>query len=407
MTRGSYAACVVGGAGHVGAPLAIVLATRGLRTLIYDLDRASMDRLAEGVMPFLEEGAEPLLKAMLAEGRLGFTTDPADIRDVPYVVITIGTPVDEFHNPVMRVLTDCLDTLLPHLSDRQTLVLRSTISPGVTDYVDRYLGEHGKKPKVAFCPERIVQGRAVEEIQILPQIVSGTTPAAEDAAAELFGKIAPKILRLTPKEAELVKLFSNTYRYIQFAAANQLYMIAEAEGANYPRLYAALKDDYPRMRDLPGPGFAAGPCLYKDTLQLVSFCDNGFSLGRSAIEVNEGLPAFVVAGLSARYPLETMTVGLIGMAFKADSDDIRSSLSYKLRKLLQVRARRVLTTDPFVKTDPELRPLDEVIAESDVLILCAPHSVYKGLETKGKPVVDIWNFWPDAGGGLRGQADGR
>jgi UDP-N-acetyl-D-mannosaminuronic acid dehydrogenase len=404
MTTAPYAACVVGGAGHVGAPLAIVMAMRGLRTLIYDLDRASMDRLADGVMPFVEEGAEPLLKEALAEGRLGFTTDPADIRDVPYVVITIGTPVDHFHNPVVRVLTDCLDTLLPHLSDRQTLILRSTISPGVTEYVHRYLSEHGRKPKVAFCPERVVQGRAVQEIQILPQIVSGTTPEAEDAVAELFGQIAPRVLRLTTKEAELAKLFSNTYRYIQFAAANQLYMIAEAEGANYPRLYAALKDDYPRMRDLPGPGFAAGPCLYKDTLQLVSFCDNGFSLGRSAIEVNEGLPAFVVAGLSARYPLETMTVGLIGMAFKADSDDIRSSLSYKVRKLLQVRARRVLITDPFVKTDPEVLPLDDVIRQSDVLVLGAPHSCYKGLDTRGKPVVDIWNFLAPGGGG---RPDGR
>jgi len=399
--------CVVGGAGHVGLPLAIVLATRGLRTLIYDLDKPAMGCLALGAMPFVEEGAEPLLKDVLTKGMLGLTADPADLRHIPYIVITIGTPVDEFHNPKVRVLTDCIDSLLPNLSDTQTLILRSTVCPGTTDYVHRYLESHGKKIKVAFCPERVVQGLAVREIQVLPQIVSGTTPEAEDAAEDLFARIAPKILRLRPKEAELAKLFSNAYRYIQFAAANQFYMIAESAGLDYARLFAALKDDYPRMRDLPGPGFAAGPCLYKDTLQLVSHCDNEFRLGHAAIQVNEGLPAFVVSDLSARYRLEDTTVGLLGMAFKADSDDVRGSLSYKLRKLLRVRAKRVLTTDPFVKGDADVRPLGQVIDESDMLILCVPHSVYAGLDLKGKPIVDIWQFFPRPATEGSGRDDGR
>jgi UDP-N-acetyl-D-mannosaminuronic acid dehydrogenase len=237
-----------------------------------------------------------------------------------------------------------------------------------------------------------VQGHAIRELRTLPQIVSGTTPEAEDAAAQVFGQIAPKIVRMVPKEAEFAKLFSNAYRYIQFAAANQFFMMVEAEGLDYARLLEGMKADYGRMRDLPGPGFAAGPCLYKDTLQLAAFADNQFPIGRAAIQVNEGLPTFLVEQLRARFPLDGMIVGLLGMAFKADSDDIRASLSYKMKKLLRYRAKDVLTTDPLVRTDPELLPLDEVVDRSDLLVLCVPHAAYSDLKVGDKPVLDTWTL---------------
>ncbi|HEY0462899.1 MAG TPA: UDP binding domain-containing protein, partial [Polyangiaceae bacterium] len=227
--------------------------------------------------------------------------------------------------------------------------------------------------------------------QTLPQIVSGTTVEAQEAAVRLFSKIAPSIVRMVTKEAEFAKLISNAYRYIQFAATNQFYMMVEAAGLDYHRLLEGLKHDYPRARDLPGPGFAAGPCLYKDTLQLAAF-NSQFGLGYSAIQINEGLPAFVLSQLSSEYQLGGITVGLLGMAFKAESDDIRSSLSYKLRKLLRFQAREVLSTDPFVTNDPELLPLEEVISRSDLLILCAPHRAYRDLDLRGTPLVDIWNM---------------
>jgi UDP-N-acetyl-D-mannosaminuronic acid dehydrogenase len=111
-----------------------------------------------------------------------------------------------------------------------------------------------------------------------------------------------------------------------------------------------------------------------------------------AMLVNEGMPLYVVEEVARKYYLSSLTVGLLGMAFKADSDDPRSSLSYKLKKVLAFRARQVLTTDPLVKDDPDLVSLEEVVAQSDLLILCIPHSAYRKLETHGKPVVDIWNF---------------
>jgi UDP-N-acetyl-D-mannosaminuronic acid dehydrogenase len=343
--------CIVGGAGHVGAPLAILLATKGLRTLIYDVNVRTMELLASGRMPFFEEGATPLLEQALADERLSFTSQAAGAAGVPIVIVTIGTPIDEFHNPMLSVVQRCIDDLLPHLSDGQTIILRSTIFPGVTDWVHRYLKTRGKRINVAFCPERVVQGFSIRELQTLPQIVSGTSTQAEDIAGKLFSMIAPKVVKMIPKEAEFAKLISNAYRYIQFATTNQFYMMVQAAGCDYNRLLAGLKEEYPRA-DVPRPGLAAGPCLFKDTLQLAAATNNVFSLGYAAMQVNEGLPAFLVEQLALRLPLSELTVGVLGMAFKPESDDVRASLSYKLKKLLERQAKAVLTTDPFVTSAP-------------------------------------------------------
>jgi UDP-N-acetyl-D-mannosaminuronic acid dehydrogenase len=281
---------------------------------------------------------------------------------------------------------------MPILSDDQLVILRSTVYPGTTEWVDRYLRLKGKCPKVAFCPERITQGNAIDELKGLPQIVSGTSQEAEDGAAEVFSQIAPEIIRLSPMEAELAKLFCNAYRYIQFAATNQFYIIANSAGLDYYRILEGMKQNYPRMRDLPRAGFSAGPCLLKDTMQLAAFYNHGFSLGHTAMLVNEGLPLYVVNQMSQKYDLPNLTVGLLGMAYKAESDDLRSSLSYKLKKTLLFRAKKVLTTDPLVRQDPELLPLEDVLARSDLLILCVPHRAYQNLDTSNKPVIDIWNF---------------
>jgi UDP-N-acetyl-D-mannosaminuronic acid dehydrogenase len=365
--------------------------------MIYDLNQDTMDIIKSGRMPFMERGAEPLLRDVLSKGLLTFTNRADGVAGAKAVVITIGTPVDEFLNPSLRVITRCFDDLLPFLSESQLIVIRSTVYPGVTESMAKYVHSKGKHLKLAFCPERIVEGYAIEELQSLPQIVSGTTPEAEERAARLFRLITPDIVRLAPIEAELVKVFSNAYRYIQFAVANQFYMIASAANVDYYRILDGMKRDYPRSRDFPGAGLTAGPCLFKDTMQLASFYRNQFGLGFQAMLVNEGMPQFIVDRLSASYPLEDMTVGLLGMAFKAESDDPRFSLSYKLKKILAIRAKEVLTTDPYVQNDAALLPLDTVIQRSDILILCAPHQPYRVLNLDRKVMVDIWNFWGQGG----------
>lgn len=386
--------CVIGGAGHVGLPLSLVLAQLGKRVLIHDHNQAVLDTIRSGTMPFIEHDAEPLLASALAQDKLVFASDPLALKEVPVLIVTIGTPVDEFLNPNMRVLDRWLDGVLPHLSDGQLMMLRSTVCPGTTRWLADRLAAQGRAIEVAFCPERIVQGLAVRELRQLPQIVSGTTQAAEDAAAEFWSAVAPEVVRLSPIEAEFAKLFCNAYRYIQFAAANQFYMLTTAAGVDYYSVLEGLKRGYPRMRDLPRAGFTAGPCLLKDTMQLAAVAQNQFGIGHAAMLVNEGLVLFLISQLEKKVDLQSATIGLLGMAFKADTDDIRSSLSYKLKKMIRFRAASVLTTDPHVPltADPELLPLDVVIQRSDVLILCTPHSAYKLLDTRGKCVVDVWGF---------------
>lgn len=385
--------CVVGGAGHVGLPLSVLLASKGKRVLVYDLNEEALEHVRAGRVPFMERGSEPLLKRVLAEGRLQATSKPEDLRGVKIVIATIGTPVDEFLNPTLRTIRECIDDILPHLPDGALLVLRSTVYPGVSDWIAQHIAAQGRRLLISFCPERVVQGQAIDELQVFPQIVSGATQEAEDAAAELFGLIATSIVRLRPIEAEFAKLFCNAYRYAQFAIANQFFMMTTMAGVDYYRVLKGLKQDYPRARDIPGAGLTAGPCLLKDTMQLSAFFGNQFGLGHMAMLVNEGLPLFIAQNMLPKTDLGQCTVGLLGMAFKANNDDTRSSLSYKLKKSLAMHVKRVLTTDPHVQGDPELLPLEQVVAESDVLILCAPHEAYRNLELSGKYVVDIWNLW--------------
>jgi UDP-N-acetyl-D-mannosaminuronic acid dehydrogenase len=381
---------VVGGAGHVGVPLVLALAEAGLRVNVNDLNQATLDTLKSGKLPFIEDGAEQVLAAALAGQRLVFTSSPDLISKGGPVIITIGTPIDEFLNPVRRVVQECIDWMLPSLADGQLVVLRSTVFPGTTDWLDSYLKSKGRNLPVAFCPERVVQGFGLKELRAMPQIVSGCSPEAAQEATKLFERITPEVVVVAPIEAEFAKLFSNAYRYIEFAATNEFYLVAKSAGVDYARVLQAMKHNYPRLKAMPRPGYAAGPCLVKDTMQLSAFARNQFGLGHAALLINEGLALHVIDDLKRRFDLAKSTVGLLGMAFKAESDDTRASLSYKFKNALNGQARAVLTTDPFVTTDGDLKPLDEVIEKSDVMILCAPHAVYAETDFKGKPVFDVW-----------------
>ncbi len=389
---------VIGGCGHVGLPLAVVNASLGRPTAIYDINEQAIARIGAGRVPFTEEGLEPLLAQSLSAGHLTLSADASVIADAQFVVLIVGTPVDEYLNPKVAALFRALDPCRPHLRNGQTLILRSTVYPGTSERIQAWLDEHNLDINVAFCPERIAQGFAVRELRELPQIISAFTAEGVEAARDFFEPIAPNVIALTPLEAELAKLFTNAYRYIEFATVNQFYMIAETRGADYHRIQEAIKQDYPRLAHLPGPGFAAGPCLLKDTMQLAAFYSHNFSLGHAALWINEGLPDFIVEQLRKKHDLRNSTVGILGMAFKANNDDKRDSLSYKLRKLLQIEAGRTLSHDPHVD-DPELLPLSTVLTESDILIVAAPHREYRKLDIPpGKHVVDIWNCLPAAVG---------
>ena len=385
---------VIGGVGHVGLPLCLAIAATGKRVMMLDTNEEALKTVSEGKLPHMEADAEPVLKQALDRDLLAFSSHPADIPAESVVILTIGTPIDEFLNPEYKAIRDCVDDILPYLIDAQLLILRSTIYPGTTDWLAHYLEKKGRQLRIAFCPERVIQGHSLEELRTMPQLVSGVSRDAEDAAAAFFEELAPKVVKMSPKEAEFAKLFSNAYRYIEFAAANQLYMIANAADVDFYRIHAAVTDEYDRMKTFPRAGFAAGPCLFKDTMQLAAFAKNQFSLGHNAMLVNEGLVLYVIEELAKQHPdLAHMTVGLLGMAFKADSDDTRSSLSYKLKKALELRCNEVICTDPFVTDDERLVSAEHTVERSDVLVLCTPHTIYQDLDLKDRPVLDIWGFY--------------
>jgi UDP-N-acetyl-D-mannosaminuronic acid dehydrogenase len=381
---------VIGGCGHVGLPLAIALADQGASVVVYDVSQTAVDLVNDAVLPFDEPGAADKLKAAVTSSALRATTDPAVVAEAENVVIVIGTPVDEHLNPDPQAIPRALEVCAEFFRDGQLLVLRSTVFPGVTSLVERMIRERGLDVDVSFCPERIAEGRAMTELYTLPQIVSGREPRVRERAAALFGRLTDQIVEMEPEEAELAKLFTNTWRYIKFAAVNQFYMIADSKGLAFESIRLGLSEDYPRAADMPGAGFAAGPCLFKDTMQLAAFNDNNFALGHAAMLVNEGLPLYVVSRLAEEHDLAECTVGILGASFKAGSDDIRSSLAYKLKRILSFKSRRVLMTDPYVTVDPDLVPLDRVLSESDVLIVATPHPEYRSIVTD-KPVADVWN----------------
>ena len=381
---------VIGGCGHVGLPLAIAFAERGARVSIYDLSESAVERVNAARLPFDEPGAEAVLERVVAQGRLRASTDPAVVSSAEHVVVVIGTPVDEHLNPQQLVISRALSGCAEHLRDGQLLVLRSTVFPGSTALVEKLIADLGLQIEVAFCPERIAEGKAMTELFELPQIVSARSASGLERAAKLFSTLTNSIVELSPEEAELAKLFTNVWRYIKFAAANQFYMMANDRGLDFERIRKGLSQDYPRAADMPGAGFAAGPCLFKDTMQLAAFNNNNFALGHTAMTINEGLPLYLLDRLERRFDLREMTVGILGMAFKGGSDDIRSSLSYKLKRVLAFKAGDVLTADPYVTVDPHLLPQEEVIARSDLLIIATPHPEYRELATD-KPVIDIWN----------------
>jgi len=388
-----YDCIIVGGFGHVGLPLGIVLADAGLQVALYDIDQSKSSLILAGTMPFIEHGAEPLLKKVVGKN-LHVSAEIGDVAHSRVVIITIGTPVDEYLSPKTRSLFDLAERLLPFLRKDHCVVLRSTVYPGTSQYLWSFFKERGKLIQLAYCPERIVQGFAITELRELPQVVSGSSPKAVREACKMFHRLGVETIEVEVGEAELIKLFLNSWRYIQFAVGNQFYMMAQDRGLNYAHIYRAMTHDY-RRGDLPGPGFAAGPCLLKDTMQLSAAYRNNFLLGHAAMMVNESLPAYIVDQLLKEdHELRGKTVGILGMAFKKDIDDTRDALSFKLKKMLQFHGAEVLCSDEYVKNASFLSK-EAIVRRSSIIIVGVPHSAYKTLAIPSKVhVVDLWRCLP-------------
>lgn len=380
---------VIGG-GHVGLPLSLLLAKKGFTVTVIDNDQGKIDALKRGEFPFLEDGGPELLRELKGP-TLMFSAEPKLVSECDVVILTIGTPIDEHFNPDLAPVYDVITQIKPHMHDGQVLVLRSTLFPGTSEKIQALLQASGLKVGVSFCPERIAQGKALKELQEFPQIISGSDSTALTVARKIFSSCAAEVIELNMTEAELAKLFTNAWRYITFAVANQFYMIAVEKGLDFYRIRDAMMHNYRRTAGFPVAGFAAGPCLFKDTMQLAAYNRQNFGLGHAAMLLNETLPDFLVEQVKRERSLAGVRVGILGMAFKADNDDRRESLAYKLRRLLLYENAIVMCTDPYIQ-DSSFSPLEKVLDCSELLFIGCPHSIYRQINFDGRNVIDCWGL---------------
>src|SRR5271170_2358581 len=383
MDPHSTADVAVVGLGRVGLPLALSFADRGLEVVGVDKDPARLDAVGDGRMPFEETGTQELLDRVHGEGRLALSERVADAARARQIVITLGTPSFSHIEIDMRDIRSALDDLLGVLEPGHSLILRSTIAPGTTDFVAGYLAKHrgfqiGEEVFVAHAPERIAAGRFLKEIDTLPCIIGGVGARSGDVAAELFGTFAAPIVQTTPVQAELAKIWTNILRYANFALPNLLMMDCERSEANVFEVIDLINRDYPRG-GIAQPGLTAGTCLRKDF---------AFSEERSAApgmllavsRVNESVPLFLVEGVRRRLgSLANRKVAVLGLAFKADTDDERDSLAHKLVRLLERELADVSVHDPHVATPTA--SFEEALDGAEMVVLAADHSEFRDPRT--------------------------
>lgn len=396
----SYDVAVIGGCGHVGLPLGISFAKNGLNVVGIDINNDSIRMVNAGNMPFLEDGAQELLIEVLRNNKFRTSDDFNCVKTSKNIIITAGTLVDKDQCSDLSQIETVIRSLIPHLTPGTLLVLRSTLAPNTTDYIKSFIESEtdfkiGEDLFLSFAPERIMQGKAIEEISNLPQIIGAYDEASFRKSEELFSHVTDKdLLRVTPVEAELAKLFANSYRYVNFAIANEFAMIADKVGANIFNVVRAVNHDYPRC-GIKMPGFSKGPCLGKDAWLLINGIDSSSPAGvvASSYLVNESIPSFLVNKVKGKIgSLSGKKVAVLGLAFKRDNDDPRDSLSLKLVKILKNEFSKVVEHDPYIKP----KDIREVVSDADVIFVATNHSIYDNLDfnsiaKEGAVVVDVWN----------------
>ena len=382
--------CIVGGAGHVGAPLGLAFSSKGYKVVLIDKNIKNIKKINNGKMPFLEDGCEILLKKMIGKKRIIASDDLTNIKKSKYIIICLGTPVNKKFNPILKNFINFFYSLKKHLSKKHIVIIRSSIFPGVSYKVFNII--KSRCGNLSYCPERIAQGKSLKELPKLSQIISGKNKKAILESGKIFKKISKKIIYTKIAEAELIKLFSNAYRYINFSISNQFYIMCKNSGLDFYKIREFMRDNYDRNINIAPAGFTAGPCLLKDTMQLSSFYKHNFLLGKSAMLVNENLPLYIVKKLNEDVKLKNKVVGVLGMSFKAENDDIRDSLSIKLLKYLKSKKIKTLQSDEYYKNEKNVDK-NFLIKKSDVIIVATPHKAYKTLKVKkNKILVDVWSI---------------
>lgn len=398
---------VIGAGGHVGLPFSLVVAEAGHTVYGYDVNETIVERLSEGNVPYVEHGAEKLLrKHMTKTKRLTFTTNPSYIKQSDVIAIMLGTPVDEENNPRLDGLFDFVDnTLIPFMKKDTLVILRSTVAPGTTEVVRNRIEEktgwvEGKDFYLVFCPERVLQTKGIEETSKLPQIIGVFNYVGYRKALDFFETFVTEHVSLTPREAEVAKLITNMYRYVTFAFANEMWMIGEKQNIDIHKVIEAANYKYERMNmPLPGPN-VGGPCLFKDgrfLLPDVPFVD----LIQTSFIINEGMPDYIYKCIKTKNP-NVKKILILGAAFKANCDDTRNSLSYKMKKVCKKHGVTAHMIDLYVPNDDTLSPYEDY----DAVIVMTPHDDFKLYDLrsfrKDCVIADVWKFFTESKGTTSG-----
>ena len=384
---------IIGGLGHVGLPLGLLFANKNFKVTLIDTNLSNKNQIMKGKMPFYEINGDKYLKNALQKNNIEITDQPSVITKSQHIIICIGTPIDEYLNPKTNLFLKSLSSYFKFFTSNHNIIIRSSVYPGICDILYENL-KRKKIVNISYCPERIVQGQAITEIRNLPQIISGYSSKGINLSKGLFRNICKYHLVCSVKEAELIKLFTNSWRYVSFAVANQFMSICEDNNISYNELRKKMIFNYDRAKNIPFAGFAAGPCLLKDTMQLNSFAGFNNPIFSAAMSVNEGLPIQFVNIIKKKFKLKKVTVGILGMAFKQNVDDTRDSLSFKLKKLLEINMYKVLVSDYFISRFHYSEEL--LIKKSHVIIIAVPHNKYAKLKVpKNKLVIDTWGILND------------
>jgi UDP-N-acetyl-D-mannosaminuronic acid dehydrogenase len=394
------------GLGRVGLPLALVLADKGFKVYGIGRDQAKMEGINKGTMPFMEKGASKILKKTIGRNFIA-TTDYSVVSKSNYIILTLGTPIDENMNPVYDQINSSVNSIKKFLKPNQTLILRSTVSPETTRYVKSIIDSEtkltvGKNFYLAFCPERIAEGKAIEEISTIPQLIGGVDPKSSKNAELLFKSIGVKTLISDDVSVELAKLFTNMYRYINLAIGNEFWVLSENYKRDIHEIINLVNFGYNRG-GINSPGLTAGPCLFKDGFFLISDLPFG-DLISTSWKINEAIPLLLVKKIKEVTNLEDKKVTILGVAFKAEIDDIRESLSFKARKAFLRERTHIVIHDPYVKKyiNQEIETdVYNAITGADIIFIATNHMEYsrlnisklKKLANKNCLISDIWNVF--------------
>ena len=370
---------VIGGAGHIGLPLSCLISNQGMSTIIIDNNEESIEKIQNKISPFYEEGLNEQLEKAI-DGGLQVTKNMNKISECNIVIITLGTSskttdIENFNSLVQDVIT---------LSNDETMViLRSTLSAGTMENIIQEYSRD-KNLKFIYAPERIAEGKALKELREMPQIIGCHNHEDYLLVESFFNSLGVKTLKMTFKEAEFLKLFLNTYRYLQFSTLNFFENIAHNNHIDFKNVLELASKDYPRLKGVPDSGFVGGPCLIKDSKTFANSYPEAKEIVQSFLDVNDYYVKNIIQ--KCKHTFSTKKIIQLGLTFKPNSDDIRDSQALRLYETLLDEGYNVKAFDPYVH---DSNKWEEIKDFSENIIIATNHKEFEAIKLNNKKVIII------------------